>query len=125
MSLSEQQVIDCDTEEGGCEGGDMGRAFHFFEGKPLYSEKSYPYQGKVGACRRGLDTKLRIKSHDNISPGEENLRRTVGELVILSLLSFQLVHYPCFKCVVLTDFLILSFFVFLGSSVTIAYLFIF
>lgn len=78
VSLSEQQFIDCDTEEGGCDGGDMGRAFHFFENKPLYTEKSYSYKGKTGSCSKGVDSKIRIKSYEVIKPGEDNLKRTVG-----------------------------------------------
>lgn len=81
VSLSEQQIIDCDRsdEQMGCNGGEMRAAFHDLTGKPLYTEASYPYEETQGKCRIGNDSHIRIKSYDIITPGEENLRKAVGE----------------------------------------------
>lgn len=57
----------------------MDTAFRDLTGKPLYTEESYPYEASVGKCRTGVDSKIRIKSYKIITPGEENLRKVVGE----------------------------------------------
>lgn len=50
VSLSEQQLIDCDTFNMGCNGGLMEYAFRYLESASLDSESSYPYTGKKGSC---------------------------------------------------------------------------
>lgn len=35
ISLSEQQLVDCSTENGGCDGGDMKLAMEYTESNPL------------------------------------------------------------------------------------------
>jgi hypothetical protein len=49
-SLSEQQLVDCSTQNNGCEGGSMELAFQFLEGAGSCSEKSYPYKAVDGTC---------------------------------------------------------------------------
>lgn len=52
ISLSEQELVDCDTEQNeGCNGGLMEIAFEFITKKGgLTTEKNYPYRAQNGRC---------------------------------------------------------------------------
>ncbi|XP_051149901.1 zingipain-2 [Andrographis paniculata] len=52
VSLSEQELVDCDTSyNDGCAGGVMDYAFQFvLKNKGIDSEKDYPYRGRDGRC---------------------------------------------------------------------------
>jgi len=49
--LSVQQIVDCDTRDGGCGGGDPNTAFDYVIGaKGLETESDYPYRAQNGQC---------------------------------------------------------------------------
>jgi len=50
-SLSEQQFVDCDKVDSGCNGGLMDNAFKFAEKNAVCTEGSYPYKGTGGTCK--------------------------------------------------------------------------
>jgi len=61
LMLSEQEVVSCDTQDGGCNGGDLPSAFEYIQGAGgLASEKSYPYTsgntGRNGNCKKFTPT---------------------------------------------------------------------
>ncbi|KAF8658802.1 hypothetical protein HU200_059289 [Digitaria exilis] len=51
VSLSEQELIDCDNKDSGCNGGDMGNAFQFvINNGGIDTEADYPFIGRDGVC---------------------------------------------------------------------------
>lgn len=60
ISLSEQQLIDCDTSYNqGCNGGLMDYAYDYVkEIGGLTSESSYPYMEEQGSCSEVVSTSL-------------------------------------------------------------------
>jgi len=50
-SLSMQQIVDCDTNDDGCNGGDTSTAYQYvIKAGGLESFKDYPYTGEDGKC---------------------------------------------------------------------------
>lgn len=74
VSLTEQNLVDCSRENGGCKGGNMGSAFEFIkEEGGINTEDSYPYEARDGPCR--YDKKnigATVAAHKFIQKGNEN-----------------------------------------------------
>ena len=51
LSFSEQQLVDCSTQNSGCNGGLMDYAFAYIEKTPLEQESDYPYTARNGTCK--------------------------------------------------------------------------
>lgn len=50
VSLSEQQLVDCDKRDSGCNGGLMDQGFSYEKGAAMCTEDSYPYTARGGSC---------------------------------------------------------------------------
>ena len=73
VSLSEQELIDCDVKDKGCYGGLMDIAFEFDEsGRGVCSEEDYPYEAaKNDSCNKDctpVDETL-VKSFTDVEEG--------------------------------------------------------
>uniref|UniRef100_A0A0D9XF84 Cathepsin propeptide inhibitor domain-containing protein n=1 Tax=Leersia perrieri TaxID=77586 RepID=A0A0D9XF84_9ORYZ len=71
VSLSEQELVDCDAVAVGCGGGYMSWAFEFvIANHGLATESSYPYLAADGACQaaRLSDSAVSIAGYRNVTP---------------------------------------------------------
>ncbi|KAI3467625.1 hypothetical protein Pfo_024288 [Paulownia fortunei] len=75
VSLSEQELVDCEKDNEGCNGGLMKNAFEFIKKQGgLTTENIYPYTAKDGNCDA---TKMNapvvmIDGHENVPANNEN-----------------------------------------------------
>merc|ERR1712072_312231 len=51
VSFSEQQFVDCDKVDSGCNGGLMDNGFNYAKGTAIATEDSYPYTAADGSCK--------------------------------------------------------------------------
>ncbi|CAG9566497.1 unnamed protein product [Danaus chrysippus] len=67
IDVSEQQLVDCDKQDGGCSGGATWSALRYFLDHGAMSLKSYPYVAKNENCRYDSSkVVIRIKDFKNI-----------------------------------------------------------
>ncbi|CAN1179518.1 unnamed protein product [Linum perenne] len=75
VSLSEQELVDCDTAENqGCNGGLMEYAFEFIKEKGgLTTEDTYPYHAEDGSCDSAKENApaVSIDGHENVPKNDE------------------------------------------------------
>ncbi|VAH67369.1 cysteine proteinase EP-B 2-like [Triticum urartu] len=86
VSLSEQELIDCDTADNdGCEGGLMDNAFEYIKKNGgLTTEAAYPYRAANGTCKAAKVAKsspmvVHIDGHQDVpANSEEALAKAVA-----------------------------------------------
>ncbi|KAI4988718.1 hypothetical protein ZWY2020_036035 [Hordeum vulgare] len=74
VSLSEQELVDCDAEAVGCAGGFMSWAYEFvMDNHGLTTEASYPYLGVNGVCQTAKlnETTVSIAGYQNVTANSE------------------------------------------------------
>ncbi|KNC45942.1 cruzipain [Thecamonas trahens ATCC 50062] len=84
--LSEQQVVDCDTTDDGCNGGDTISAYHYIEkAGGLVPEKDYPYTARDGKCKDSVvkkDAVAKIMGYNYAtSPSTKNETQLAANLM--------------------------------------------
>ncbi|CAN6553174.1 unnamed protein product [Malus baccata var. baccata] len=87
ISLSEQQLVSCDTINSGCQGGSMDKAYAYIQQNGgITSEENYPYQslnGSAGTC----DMNKAYKAAARITGYAEVL--SINETELLKAVSMQ------------------------------------
>lgn len=74
ISLSEQEVVDCDIsgEDKGCQGGLMDHAFKFIiQNKGITTEGNYPYKGVDGTCNKNKIASATIADYEDVPANNE------------------------------------------------------
>lgn len=76
VSLSEQQLVDCDTVlDAGCEGGLLDTAFEYITTHGgLNTEANYPYTATDNTCnaKRAAVNYVSIHGYEDVTPNNEN-----------------------------------------------------
>lgn len=72
--LAPEQTVDCDTTDGGCDGGDTVSAFAYMKTAGVMSEVSYPYtagdSGSAGTCQYSASKVIaKIQGFTYATPG--------------------------------------------------------
>ncbi|KAG8237892.1 hypothetical protein J437_LFUL017040 [Ladona fulva] len=77
ISLSEQELVDCDTLDQGCNGGLMDQAYHAIENiGGLEDEHDYPYEGDKETCHfKESEAKVTLTGSLNISSSEDDMAK--------------------------------------------------
>ncbi|KAI5660663.1 hypothetical protein M9H77_19986 [Catharanthus roseus] len=84
VSLSEQELVDCDTSNHGCSGGNMEDAFKYvIKNGGIDTEKDYPYKAQAGTCDLNKKAVVTINGYLNV-PGcnEKALQNAVAHQVV-------------------------------------------
>lgn len=71
---AEQELVDCDTQSEGCNGGFMDYAFEYLQSHGFCTESKYPYTARDGTCgfaKNGCSAGPEDKSIVDIPAGDE------------------------------------------------------
>jgi len=72
VSLSEQQLVDCSTQNSGCNGGLMDYAFKYAETTPMMLESEYPYLARksiFSKCSKAkTEGKIEVSTFMDVTP---------------------------------------------------------
>uniref|UniRef100_A0AC35FVV3 Uncharacterized protein n=1 Tax=Panagrolaimus sp. PS1159 TaxID=55785 RepID=A0AC35FVV3_9BILA len=79
IELSEQQLIDCDSDNRGCSGGYRPWAFKYIESKGQTIEQLYYYTGRKGECRNITANLRKIDNHKYLGNDEDKIADWVAE----------------------------------------------
>ena len=69
-SLSEQQLVDCSTQNSGCNGGEMDLAFEYIEQNGLCTYDLYPYTATQSTCQ-SCEPVAKLHGYQDVQSGNE------------------------------------------------------
>ncbi|CAK9186676.1 unnamed protein product [Ilex paraguariensis] len=75
VSLSEQELVDCESDNQGCDGGLMENAYEFIKKNGgVTTERIYPYQARDGTCDASKlnSPVVMIDGHESVPENDEN-----------------------------------------------------
>ena len=80
VSLSAQELVDCDKANKGCRAGAVQLAYDYIKKNEIASEADYPYTEKDGKCLSSEKKRAaKIDGYEKVRPGEENLLEAVAQ----------------------------------------------
>ena len=83
---SEQELIDCDSQSFGCEGGSMENAFKYLQSHRFCTEKQYPYHAKVQTCQESqCIAQPRVKAFVHVKPDDQEIASALISIGPLSI----------------------------------------
>ncbi|KAL0695629.1 hypothetical protein Bca4012_062809 [Brassica carinata] len=71
ISLSEQQLLDCDKANNGCRGGLMEKAFNYVAQKGITGDDEYPFLEEDGICQFEDETVMQIRGFQFVPRNNE------------------------------------------------------
>jgi C1A family cysteine protease len=87
--LAPQQIVDCDKNDGGCNGGDTPTAYEYvIHAGGMDTEESYPYRARDGTCAfKPADVEVKIAgySYATKTKNEEEMKTAVATVAPLSI----------------------------------------
>jgi KDEL-tailed cysteine endopeptidase len=77
-SLSEQQLVDCDDQSDGCQGGLMDFGFDYEEKHSMCTEAEYPYMGKDLSCSDSVcaNQTFKVVNYTDVTPNSKSAMKT-------------------------------------------------
>lgn len=81
LNLSEQQLVDCSSQNFGCNGGFSRAAFSYLAQNDISESTNYPYKGKQGECRLDDVEKSDVKVYGfaELPDSEESMKSALYE----------------------------------------------
>ncbi|CAH0762809.1 unnamed protein product [Bemisia tabaci] len=61
IRLSKQQLLDCEKENNGCDGGDLQNGLHYIMETGLALERDYPFTGRGGGTCKNVSDKIIVR----------------------------------------------------------------
>jgi hypothetical protein len=91
-TLSEQDLVSCDKQSNGCNGGSMAQAFSWISKNGIASESNYPYTASDSACNAVKERQTVAKvSGGRAVYGEDSLKSAVATRAV----SIAVAAVPC------------------------------
>merc|ERR1712125_303191 len=79
VNLAEQQLVDCSTQNNGCNGGRPDWALTYLSGKPIYTTSSYAYTAKDGSCKSGTASGVTVSGYNRVSKSDSALASAMNQ----------------------------------------------
>jgi C1A family cysteine protease len=96
LQLSEQQLVDCDTYDNGCNGGSMNGGILYSRKNLICSEAQYPYAavtGKCHKCHNGTQAGVHIKKSYYYNTVDKMLQGIQKGVLLAHIDATYLQHY--------------------------------
>ena len=87
LTLSEEQLVHCDTKSHGCHGGWHFWAWDYLKTTPQVLETQYPYTAKDGTCdtTKSAGGKVTVSTYSRVTPGSVAQHKAAVEQGVLGI----------------------------------------